>query len=56
MDASIYSHIIARLEIRMDKIVSNSYSKTKSHFKSVTFALHVFRSLLKQFSSDFHEI
>ena len=29
---------------------------SKSHFKSVTFALHVFRSLLKQFSSDFHEI
>ena len=29
---------------------------SKSHFKSVTFALHVFRSLLEQFSSDFHEI
>ena len=29
---------------------------SKSHFKSATFALHVFRSLLKQFSSDSHEI
>ena len=29
---------------------------SKSHFKSVTFALHVFRSLLMQFSSDYHEI
>ena len=29
---------------------------SKSHFKSVTFVLHVFRSLCKQFSSDFHEI
>ena len=29
---------------------------SKSHFKSVTFALHVFRSLLKQFVSDSHEI
>ena len=29
---------------------------SKSHLKSLTFALHVFRLLLKQFSSDFHEI
>ena len=33
---------------------NNIYSK--SHFKSVTFALHVFRSFHNQFSSDFHEI
>ena len=32
------------------------YYYSKSHFKSVTFALHIFCSLLKQFSSDFHEI
>ena len=32
------------------------FSYSKSHLKSVTFALHVFRLLLKQFLSDFHEI
>ena len=32
------------------------HAYSKSHFKSVTFVLHVFRSLLKQFSSDFHDI
>ena len=29
---------------------------SKSHFKFVTFAMHVFRRLLTQFTSDCHEI
>ena len=39
-----------------DVFVGCLFDYSKSHFKFVTFALHVFRSLLKQFSSDFHEI
>ena len=38
------------------KLPTSPLVYSKSHFKSVTFALHVFRSLLKQFPSDCHEM